>query len=156
MSELTKDILKLIPKWLFIGAFCVFVISFVASFFLGKPFKIAGYEFGYSGSDGREIKQSSDTIYSVKGVVGKDDNQFPVDVMIVTSYPPLVPSGDGFINGLDVWRDPKGKFPTLAFIHEGYTTEAIDLNDQDKVKMEAGNIIRIRERVILKLIPHNP
>jgi len=155
MSLNTKEILSLTPKWLFVGAFCVFVVCFIASFFFGT-FMIAGYEFGYSGTDGKAIKQSRDTIYTVKGTVGKDDNQLPIDVMIVQRYPPLYPSGDGVINGLDVWRDPNGKFPILAFCHEGYTTEAIDLNDQDKVKMEEDNTIRIRERVTLKLIPHNP
>ena len=150
----TKDLISKSPKWIFVAAFCVFVICFVASFFSEKTFKFLGYEFGYSASDEKAIKQSRDnTIYMVMGTVEKNDGLDENDVMIYPGYPPIKASADGVISGCFAWRNPNGLLPTLDFSCPGYFSIPINLNDDSLVEMREGNIIRIKNKVIIRKEP---
>jgi hypothetical protein len=144
MSDILKDILKVLPKWAAVVAFCVFVLFMVISPFFGN-FKIAGYEFGFS-------SKSTLASYPVIGTVEKFDQKPVIDITISPRFPPLYPSGSGDIAGLEVWKGPDGRFPVLAFSHPDYQVEAIDLNDTDKVEEKDGKL-RIKEKMILRPFP---
>jgi hypothetical protein len=137
MSEATKDIIKALPKWVFTVAFCVFVAFMVVSLFLGT-FKIGGFEFGFSPKSKDSVDKDSvdkDSVYTVIGTVETSDKKPPYEITISPRFPPLFPSAEGTIVGLDVWKGPDGKFPILYFSHQSYAPVAIDLNDTDKVSI---------------------
>jgi hypothetical protein len=140
------DIIRALPKWLVIIAFFVLVIFMVISISFGK-FSIAGYEFGF----GPKGITNPPISYSIKGQVKKEDQKPPSDVQISSQYPPLYPTGAGTIVGLRVWKDPDGKFPVLAFQHDGYAVEAVDLNDKAQVEENDGEL-KIKETIVLKPI----
>jgi hypothetical protein len=53
---------------------------------------------------------------------------------------------------LRISKGPDGKFPTLAFIHGDYATQAIDLNDEAFVLKDKGTL-NIKRPVVMRPIP---
>jgi hypothetical protein len=141
------DIIRALPKWLVIIAFFVLVIFMVISISFGK-FLIAGYEFGF----GPKSNTNPPISYWIQGQVKKEDQKPPSDIMISPQFPPFYPTGDGTIVGLRVWKDPDGKFPVLAFSHDGYAVEAVNLNNKAEVEEEDGEL-KITKTIVLKPIP---
>jgi hypothetical protein len=79
----------------------------------------------------KEWKQAREQWYAVKGIVQKDDNKDPGDIVITTDYPPLSPDGNGKIIGLRIRRDYDGNLPRLGFCCPNYSAGGRDLIDQD-------------------------
>ncbi len=156
MSEITKEIIKTLPRWVFTVAFLALVIFMAMSFFLGTPFMIAGKEFGFSRKN-KEVESNKEPIlvsYRVQGTVETAGKGNPHEVLISPQYPPLYPSAQGSIVGLYVWKGPDGKFPKLNFSHPDYWEIPINLNDTDKVQIVPDSIDpRIIIKEPIKLIP---
>ena len=132
MPNAVNEVLKALPRWLITAAFLVVVIFMIASLFLGS-FKIGGYEFGFSsrGKESESVKAPS--TYRVRGTVETPGKGNPNEVLVSPQYPPLHPSAEGYLVGLDVWKGPDGRFPKVNFSHPDYWDDPIDLNDPEKV-----------------------
>lgn len=89
--------------------------------------------------------------YIVKGTVKKEDGEDPGDITITTQHPPLHPTYDGEIVGLEVRRGQDGRLPTLSFDSNSYTLIPVNLNDAEKAVIGNDEII-IRNPIQLKLL----
>ncbi len=90
--------------------------------------------------------------YPVRGTVRKSDSRSPSDILIIPWYPPMRPSPQGEIVGLEVGRGPGGRFPVLGFSSDGYFDQPIDLNEPDKVDVRGGGLT-IKDTVVLQRSP---
>ncbi len=96
---------------------------------------------------------SSAYTYKVIGEVKKEDNKDPRDIVVSKTYPPIYPVPQTQENvGLDVFEDPSGKLPVLAFSHPDYITERLDLNDRNKVELKDRQL-NLREPITLRPMP---
>jgi hypothetical protein len=131
MSEIT-EIIKGLPRWVFIVAVCVFVIFMILSLFLGT-FKIGGSEFGFNLRTKDSIPE--DSVYMVRGTVETIDRKPPYETVISLSPSPEV-TAEGEIVGARIRRDSEGKLPTMNFSLYGYHSKGLDLNDKEKVEIK--------------------
>ena len=91
--------------------------------------------------------------YKVIGEVRKEDGKDPRDIVVSKTYPPIYPVPQAEKNiGLDVFEDPSGKLPVLAFSHSDYITERLDLNDKNKVELKDREL-NIKDPITLRLMP---
>lgn len=82
----------------------------------------------------------------VSGVIAKEDHRSPVDIEVMPRWPIFRPDDGGHLNGLTVERDSDGRLPVLAFLHQNYEVQTVDLNaeptvNDNEIQIPQGSVI---------------
>ncbi len=105
-----------------------------------------------SGNDSLQKKlaecNAKSQIYTVKGVVQKEDGTSPRNILITSGYPPSTPDGSGRIH-FKVQRDIDDKLPVLGFTANDYSY-SVSLED---FQITDGNVIDIGTVPLQRLPP---
>jgi hypothetical protein len=93
------------------------------------------------------LSSKTEKVYTVKGIVQKENSNDSRDILIATSYPPHHPEKNGEIVGFTVTK-VNGMLPTLSFNQYKYGSAGVNLNDREQAEI-IGRTIKIKGKIIL-------